>query len=292
MLGGKEVQQDTFKSSPSDDHVHFEGADLTIPEYAFHPDNWTKTLLTGLEELDLYGKSLFEVGVGSGAVPACLLKKHPEIKHIYGSDITQELLVLAKENLKNNEQLYRFTTLNRAYSLLDGFESDAAVRGTPDIIYACIPQVGLPHEEAIANSDNYAHYYTTCDIESKFNSHFLGLNDLLLEQAAKILPAGNQIVLNLAGRAPVEVITELFRYHDFTPQIIHTELVAQCSSTSLGCFVRAEKESGQKFEFYKSNDDILHLEDERISATDAEKRRQAGKEVFHTLHVVCGTKNG
>lgn len=75
-------------------------SDPETPDFAFDPDDpWTQTFQEGLARADLKGKTVYEVGVGTGINVAFILQSCGA-RRVYGSDLDPRLVVLAERNIK------------------------------------------------------------------------------------------------------------------------------------------------------------------------------------------------
>jgi len=265
---------------------NFEGdCDIEIPEYAFHPDQWSKAFLRGLSRLDVEGKNVAEIGVGTG-VNVIYLLRTGRPRSIHFSDKDARLAPLALENitkvLSPSEYDGKVFPKTGERDLADWCEN---FHQKIDLVYACIPQVILPHGSSINDGDNLAHYYESGKYDSDLHLYGLGLNDVLLAQAREFLPQGGSAVLNLGGRPGRKKLENLFRKNGFHPELIHQEMIAQHTGTSLDSLCALETATGHDFEFFADEDGK-----EPLNALAAEERRANGIPVFHRIYVYQGIK--
>lgn len=272
---------------------------IFIPPSAFTPGRWTAALVRGLANLeDLYGKTVAEVGVGTGVAAAAFLKLHPEVRELVISDYVEGHADLASYNINlllgNKEWRYRAIPgsqdlLNWAFnsqSSEDFLNRIVSAPPRPHLVYACIPQVIRPAEVSV--SDPEAHYYTVKEgQENEYDQYDLGLVYRLLQQSSKIMATGDRVVLALAGRPTLPLLKDMFRQNKFSSQIVHEEVIEQDPTTCLEHLVKDEQTTDKKFEFFNHRHaDTEHL----ISAGMAETRRKNNLPVYHKLYIIEGTR--
>jgi len=103
--------------------VSFYDIDLYIARGALIPRPETEMLIDKASAwIEEHGvETIAEIGVGSGAISVVLARKFPKLK-IIASDISQEALVIAKQNIKTFELEGQIEL--RHTSLLDGIDAD------------------------------------------------------------------------------------------------------------------------------------------------------------------------
>ncbi len=277
---------------------------IARPEHAFKPDPWTDVLLAGLMQLDLSGKTLVEIGVGTGVNPIALLLHNPEIAQIWGSDIDALNSLLAIENVRRilsdrPELAKKYRGVFGGHNLLS-WQHGLLPEGSVDVLYACIPQVQKPdHYHGTPPPDAEAHEFDPKLIDPRwkhaadFQPFSLGLNFQLLCEARKCLrPGKGEIILNLAGRCSKAVLFEMFTKAHYTPRVIHEAIVPQHELTKLQELVKGEKflrkttRPGFCYEFFADA-----AATEKINAAQAEKRRVKREPLFHKIYVIAGVPN-
>lgn len=232
--------------------------DGEIPPYAFDPeDDWTKTFQKGLQEAGLKGKTVYEVGVGTGVNIAYMLQECQAARAI-ASDVDPRLITLAKEVVARlvPDGSSRFLTVPGAVSLLES-EAARSYARMADVIVGCLPQVGDPADarfraflqtvmpDAVPSRgetapDHFAHYYPWgCFDRYPFNVVGLGLNEALLRQARSTAPHAD-VVLNFGGRIGRDAIRDLFRANGYVPDVVHATIVRQSASTDITFHVALE----------------------------------------------------
>ncbi|GGD65697.1 SAM-dependent methyltransferase [Croceicoccus mobilis] len=240
-------------------HSGHEPVSLERPDYAFDPtDPWTRTFQEGLKRAELSGKSVYEVGVGTGTNAAFVLRDCGA-SVFYGSDLDPRLVELAQRNVRSlaPHQASRFQPVMGAVSLVDNDEARAKLAKT-DVIIACLPQVGDPNDEHFTSfrnehssaapmeaedpsEDHIAHYYPWKSFdEYPYNSVGLGLNEALLRRIREFGAAEAQVVMNFGCRIGTELIFEMFRANGFEPEKLASRLVLQHAGTDISFFVALE----------------------------------------------------
>lgn len=240
------------------------------PSDLFLPDQWTKVFARGLLTRDFAGKSVLEVGVGTGINMAGFLERRHPVASYIGTDICDKAVyasgILAVDNGWDVELMTSDLLTNVPDSLLQNVEN----------IFACIPQV--PTERDLTQGDNFAHYYKGTG--SYWDSYGLGLNSALIKQATQRAPQA-ELTLNLSGRPGIDKLRELFDYHGRLGDVAYEEMVPQHEGTSVASLARMEGNGHADFEFY--GDEGGH---EKINAAEAERRRVDGTPVFHKIYVL------
>lgn len=274
VLGPNQVLLSKFFPSVSRDLV------ITRPEELFFPDEWAQCYAAGLTKLperynDLSSSVFFEVGVGTGVIPAGVLldpKMSPAL--VIGSDI-KLLAVEETRRLLNGAGLTNRSAFMQSDLLQDVPED--VLRGV-DHFTGCIPQVKRPKDVDLTQGDNYAHYYESRG--SHWDEFGLDLNAAFIQQATDFAPQSS-ITLNLSGRAGLPKLLEMFRAFGRDADVLHHEMVPQHGGTSLETMVQVEAETGHAYEFFGEEIGCTG-----IDATEAEKRRLAHEPVFHKIYVL------
>ncbi len=250
----------------------------TLPGKVFIPDEWTETIAAGVQKLDMGGKNVLEVGVGSGINAAGILTSNKPPASFIGTDICRESITLSQELINNNGW--------NAVCFCSDLLKDVPVfqLSKIDEIFACIPQV--PASLALEDGDNTSHYYIPTGGE--WDIYGLGLNANLIQQATERAPQAG-ITLNLCGRPGKETLERLFETFDRNASIIHEAVVPQHIGTSLASLAKLEDEGHTDFEFF-ADPKATQI----ISATTAEQRRISEQPVFHKVYVfhAPGLRNG
>lgn len=139
----------------------FLGCQIALSKEALIPrpeTEWiVERIINELKDQDLKGKTLFDIGTGTGCIAIALKKHLPELE-LYASDIT--LLPLAVENAKANDVQITFLEGD----LLDPFPPQ------PDFIVANLPYIATeeplsrevrdfePHRALFSGPDGLDHY--------------------------------------------------------------------------------------------------------------------------------------
>lgn len=281
-----------------------------IPTYAFDPnDIWTRTFQRGLREAGLQGRSVYEVGIGTGANVVFMLKVCG-VSKVIGSDLDPRLITLASDLIAKEvpDAAARFHGLPGSVNLLESDEARACARSVETVV-GCLPQVGDPAdakcrafvETAIparpdaddsGPPDRIAHYYAWANFDAyPFNVVGLGLNEALLRQTREAAPQ-TDVILNFACRCGERAILDLFRASHYRPEILHSTICEQSRSTDISFYVALEKAlegtsmaSDFRCEFFADPQGA-----KAMTAVEAYERQQATPEapVYHRIIVVRG----
>jgi len=281
----------------------------SIPSFAFDPsDPWTMTFQAGLERAELSGKRVYEVGVGSGANVAFMLR-HCAASLVLGSDLDPRLPALARRFVAEvaPDLLDRFRPIQGSVNLIDlpGGMAEATVA---DVVVACLPQVPDPEDVMYGQfhraqlkmapsagqrmDDHMAHYYPwTSFNDYPFNSVGLGLIEALLRKVRSCAPRA-QVVLNLGCRSGKEVLLKLFRSNGYRPEELTPRTGGQDQRTDISFFVALE--AAMRGTGYEKDFVCEFYADPRgrypISACEAKERQSAdpAMAVFHEICVLRG----
>lgn len=256
---------------------------VTVPRWAFRPDNWSTAFLRGLTPLaqSWAEKRVWEVGVGTGANVVALHGLAPRAEWHF-SDYDRRCVPLALKNCaRASIALSSLRPLAGSWDLVRAPHGRRAP--AVDVLFGCLPQVPAPKA---VSEDDLAHYYDPSRYVRRRSGHGLALNETLLRRAKKknIISRGGQVILNLSGRPGKAQLLGMFASCGYTPVVVHEEIIAQHPHTSLRSLVSIEEECGMPCEFFADVGGTQHL-----SADEAEQRRLAGEPVFHKIYVVAGT---
>ena len=280
------------------------------PDFAFDPtDPWTLTFQKGLEAAKLEGKTVYEVGVGTGINVAFLLRMRGA-KTVYGSDLDARLPDLAEKNVKDlvAKEAEQFRPIKGSVSLIDSDQARAAVKDS-DVVIACLPQVGDPHDSRVTAfrnaqkaplaegtgkgpaEDHVAHYYPWAMFDDyPYNSVGLGLNEALLRQVRTEAPKA-ELIMNFGARIGTDILFDFFKSNGYEPEKISSMIVRQHAGTDISFFVALERalmgtgvESEFACRFYSDEDGTQNL-----SACEAQDLLTADAKtpIFHevcTIH--------
>ena len=281
------------------------------PDFAFDPeDPWTQTFQMGLKRANLVGKTVYEVGVGTGINVAFILRTCG-VACVYGSDLDPRLIELAERNLLSlsSQHAEHFQPVQGSVSLVDTDEARTKVANA-DVVIACIPQVGdpsdprltafreaqsvaLPEGADMQSEDHIAHYYpwTTFD-EYPYNAVGLGLNEALLRRIREHSPKA-EVVINFGCRIGTDIIFECFEANGYQPEKLASQIVRQDDGTDISFFVALEKTmNGTGLEkqlickFYADEDGKMPL-----SACEGQRLidKDPHVDLYHEVSVIRGT---
>jgi methylase of polypeptide subunit release factors len=251
------------------------------PLNLFYPDAWTKAFAEGLKKVAKHtptfgNNTILEVGVGIGINMAGLLCSPCPPAVFIGTDISKHAIVAS--SLLALREGWNVTLLQS--NLLHDVSDDVLAK--VDYIVGCIPQVPAPPKINLSDSDKLAHYYEPQG--TQWDAFGLGLNAALLQQAAERAPQAF-VMLNLSGRPGINRLKSLFMENGYKePTICYSTMVEQHQETSLAAFATMEDNGQEPFEFFQDKDGKIP-----ICASAAEKRRLAGKQVYHQIYVLLAS---
>lgn len=257
---------------------------LLLPSI-FAPESWAYTFLEGLLRVppeELAGKSLVEVGTGSGWICVALAKL-TDLSRIEGVDLNPHSAALATCNLWLNcteEQAARVSFSQG--DLLRDFPPEARW----DFVVGCIPQV-LRAEgfevEGLEDADEATLYDLSnyCAMQNVYEDHFgLGLIAKLLDECPERLETGGRLLLNLAGRPGSAIIERMFTRRGFSTRVRVRRRVMQAADTDIRPLVTLEQSTDSEFEFY-----LAQHSPEPIRAETALGWLSQGNPIWHEVGV-------
>ncbi len=259
--------------------------DLEIPKWAFTPDEWSDAFLRGLQKVvsTWKGKSIWEVGVGTGNNIISLLKL-AQASELYFSDLNPKCTEIALSNILRFVRPTKIpTALHGSWDLITPPKESNIKAPMVDIIFACIPQV--PAKIDLSLGDNMAHYYNPLLYsDTILNKIGLGLCQNLLIKAKEILLPNGKVILNLGGRPGLERLNKLFTETGYEPNILWEEVIPQHMETSLESLAKLEENGEENFELF-ANPECTQV----LNALEAEKLRKKGIKFYHKIYVIEGT---
>jgi len=228
-----------------------------VPGFAFDPtDPWTVTFQTGLDRAGLTGRRVYEVGVGSGANIAFMLR-HCGAAMVLGSDLDPRLPLLAQRLVAEvaPDLVHRFRPISGSVSLIDTPVAMGEVTAV-DAVVACLPQVPDPEDALYSQfhlsqlaaaaalrdraADHIAHYYPwTAFQDYPFNALGLGLNEALLRRVRAYAPRA-EVVLNFGCRIGKMALFALFEANRYRPEELASCIVRQHQGTDISFFMAVE----------------------------------------------------
>ena len=293
---GLRVVRTPLRSGAIDDDV-----DLLLAPSIFDPEEWSYTFLEGLlrRPLDAYaGKTLIELGTGSGWVSLALLRS-TDLDRVIAYDLNPIAIRIARINavLASFDETGQPLAKRGGKLLCERFEvaeSDLlstalAQQQTADLIVGCIPQVLAPNPDldpstALGELDaqrlyDLSNYFI---LQGVYEDQFgLGLVARAIEQAAHVLGPSGRLILNVAGRPGATVIDSMFARRGFQSQEIWSRRVQQAEDTDISVLATLEQRTGNPFEFF-----VGPHSRQPIGATTAHSLRQSQRPIFHDLRVL------
>ena len=250
---------------------------ILVSPGSYHPDDWTKMLLTGVQlTLRKFGRRprlAVEVGVGTGVLPLFLAHWAPTCDYL-GLDVSAEACETARLNLEIHGRPLPYELLT-GDSVLDALPSD--LFGSVNLFAANIPQV--PGEGQCNRNDYYP--FSPKDESDVVGHSGLGLVCTVLHQARRVLSADGRAVFTLAGRCNDALSDSALRETGMICERLKTVRVVQDSGTSIRVFADAEERAHATFQFYSGRQATRP-----IGACTAVRKLEAGERVYHDLHVV------
>jgi aspartate/methionine/tyrosine aminotransferase/methylase of polypeptide subunit release factors len=262
------------------------------------PEHWGKTFAEGLlKEPEIFnGKSVVELGTGSGWISIVLLKR-TYAKFVLGLDLNPVAVAIAKLNawINGTEADGRLKLTLRGAPLVESFRvahSDLLLEPMGrkekfDHVIGCIPQVlhpdpgTLKSKRKLGTRDLYdlSNYcFQQGILEDRFG---LPLIAKALEQAQLCLNPSGLVTLILGGRPGLDAIEGAFRRRGYEPELWWSRRIQQADDTDLASLVALEREHGIKFHFYAS-----FSSKHSIPASTAVGLLENGRALYHDLLVV------
>ncbi len=271
---------------------------LILHPAVFEPEQWGKTFVEGLlKEPEIFnGKSIVELGTGSGWVSILLLKR-TYAANILGLDLNPVAVAIAKLNswLNGSDPNGTLKLTLRGAPLVEAFRvaiSDLLLEPLGrkekfDHVVGCIPQVLHPDYGTLKSKRKL----TTRDLYDLSNYCFqqgiledrfgLPLIARALEQAQLCLSPGGLVTLILGGRPGMDAIDGVFRRRGYEPKLWWSRRIQQADDTDLASLVALEREHGIKFHFYASSSSKRS-----IPASTAVGLLERDRPLYHDLLVV------
>lgn len=308
--------ESTYVTSEVDVSELFADFGLTSPvmakfnehTYEYDPsfkDNWVFFALKGFQNLqrliEAEGNAVHTfatIGTGAGldAIGAQAIF-HP--KTMILTDVHPDVLSVARENVTpfTNKQEVIFQHGNLCEPLrMMGMQAD--------VIYANLPLIPYSGSNLLdgMNSSSYVSTKAYEHTPEIYKKHLLGIIHTFLKEACFSLKPQGSVVVNLGGRIPVALVQQMFKDCGYFYSELYTgfKLQTQCEDILPG-FSNAEKEFGIEFDYYDYEKGSQHpdfvcakdlkeyLSPHRMSATDALRAFQHGKQVGHVVQVIRGT---
>lgn len=289
-------------------------------------NNWAYFSAKGLKrfkEILEQNKKTFSsagiVGIGSGVegmVATEIFKK--QLKKLIITDIDNEILDGAVENIKNYIKIYCKNTKTKLVPLVGSFcEPIRRAKQKVDFIYGNIPNLPATGKEDLergAEKGTFvpASLYNKYKPAKEFIAWALAAQYAYLVGAKKILNNGGAVITELGGRVPIKIINKLFNKCGFKMEEIIVGFKEQTEALiDFVGYSRLEKKYGVQFEFYKCKESIALLKklkiknpthkitgDEikklllpyKISASEALLLYKKGIKIGHTVHLFKGIK--
>lgn len=259
---------------------------LFVTPNIFLPDDWTRTLLTGLFKIwprGLPGKTIVEIGVGTGVMPIALASNGFGFEKFFGFDIDLLAVRVARLNVA-------ISGLSEVVLLKGGrstFEADDGLYdGDPyvDLVIANLPQV--PTLSATPLRDQLFDYYpmpvTLTSDEETWAMQGLLLIARVLREARQRLKPGGTVVLNVAGRPKKAAINQFFEAIEYTCTDEYKARVRQESGTDISAFAYFERTQGLQYEFFrKAQPNAVS-----VDAKTACKLLARAEPCYHDLYVI------
>ncbi|HEY9785502.1 MAG TPA: 50S ribosomal protein L11 methyltransferase, partial [Candidatus Obscuribacterales bacterium] len=275
---------------------------LLLHKAVFSPEEWAKTFAEGLLKTpELFqGKSLVELGTGSGWISLLLLAK-TSAHDILGLDINPYAVYIARLNawLNGTDEegaavksvagvpIFKAFKVRESDLLSEPLKRNAKF----DHIIGCIPQVLHPDQSKLpSRPDDFSerelydlsnYCFQQGILEDRFG---LPLIARALEEAQLCLRPHGKVTLVLGGRPGPQAIDAMFRRRGWEPTLIWSRRIQQADDTDLCSLVEIERRHQIRFHFFLSRDS-----EQSLSAETAVRVLSEGKPVYHDLLVYQAT---
>jgi release factor glutamine methyltransferase len=190
-----------------EDHTRTLGFDLVIPSGVFHPEFYRSTLILAgfLPSLNLAGKSVLEIGSGSGLLSLVAARERGIVTAI---DISDAAVVATRENARRNGYSGQITVLHS-----DLFRNSELSMAQFDVIFANPPFfAGQPSENAdfawMAGED-YS-YFRRLALDLRRHLKPDGRAYIILSTDADIALIGNAFTDSSYSMSEVHSVSKLF----------------------------------------------------------------------------------
>ena len=262
----------------------------------FSPEFWGRTFAEGIlkNSESFSGKSVVELGTGSGWISLLLLKR-TSATSVLGLDINPIAVLLANINkwLNGTKSDGSLIVSPAGIPIPKAFKAEvsdllgyALAEGAKfDRIIGCIPQVLHPVPEKEQSGDlSYEDLYDLSNycfnqgiLEDRFG---LPLIARALEEAQLCLNPSGQLLFILGGRPGQQAIEEVFKRRGYKPNLAWVRRIQQADDTDLIQLVELEKAYGIKFHFFSST-----TSRQSIPASTAVGLQRLGQKIYHDLLV-------
>ena len=212
---------------------------IFLPPDTFDPiDPWSWLFRAGLASLDMRGKTICEVGTGSGAAAIELLQSDALPERLVLIDIDAHVLDVARLNIETTCQPRIFDRgIGVTYTVGDAADvfqqmAAAGARLHFDHIFGCIPQVPAD-PQCLPAGQHVAHEYDERR-HQRFHDWGLGLLYDVHRAALPLLSSNGSMVFVHSGRVPAAVRGEFHRQLGLS--VVNTlvdQMIPHCPSTSL-----------------------------------------------------------
>ena len=197
---------------------------LFISPNTFLPDDWTRTLIEGLESLPravILNKTVVEIGVGSGILPISIHKFGGIFSNYIGYDIDTLAARVASINLA----YHRLSNLAKVRGGGSIFESERGLvfdqYPYADLIIANVPQVPSLSTGPIRDQfDYYCMPVTLTGEDATWAMQGLWLVAQILQQSKERLLPGGSVIVNVGGRPTLDHIESMFSSIGYTAKVI------------------------------------------------------------------------
>ena len=237
------------------------------------------------------GKTIIEIGAGTGVVPIYLSAKKHKFRYYIGFEIDELAARLCNINL----DLWNLSDRSLVIGGSDTFEKEAD-RGLllgadltlpyADIVIANVPQVPILASRNQLDMCDY--YQLNQQLQGRhLRSAKLGLQFVMeiLDQSKLRLQSGGKVVMTVSGRCGKEQIEVAFRDSGFVPEVILHKVVPQDRDTDLSALQYFEQNDfSLKYCFYGSRD-----RSDPIGVRQAVEYMSAGDPVYQDLYAYVGT---
>jgi len=233
-----------------------------------------------------------------------------DLKSLTLTDISQEVLSVAKENITSNIDAKAAPNIHFYFG--DLFTCVPAEYQFC-LVFENLPTVPPPPHIDLLQADNSAYYFAALgrQVPKVVEQHLLTSHYLCLHDAYSHVRLGGGVLTSIGGRAPFEVVFDLHRLCGYSPQLIAFDLKIQGEPERILPSYRAAEEAfGVSFKFYAPDAlDVVathrvsglegrqlfeavrdQIEGYAMSTQEALDQVHRGKDVAHSVFMLFGQR--
>jgi hypothetical protein len=290
---------------------------LQLTEATFGPEPtpaeaWLPTAFRAFVRLAerAHVRDLLVLGTGNGLDVLGAAELLPSLRSVLATDLEADGVAVAEANVRRH--LLDGHGLDLGFAAGDLLEPVAAERRF-DLVYENLPN--LPADAAIdlRRGEQSGRFFDAASaaVPEPFGCYLLALHHRCLTDLRDHVRPGGGVLTALGGRMPTAVAFDLHRARGYEPELLAFDVKRQVQpDVVLPPYARAEAAGGVEFTFYRPEAiavtaaaratglDGQELADAvaadlaalAVSATEAERRRQAGEDVAHSVLMILGRR--